>query len=69
MTIAIGTLMMKITRQLETSTSQPPRVGPITNEIPLHAVHWPIAAPRAAPEKVAVSTASEAGVRSAPATP
>ncbi len=66
---AIGTLRMKITRQLEASTSQPPTVGPITNEIPLHAVHWPIAAPRAGPENVAVSTASEAGTRSAPATP
>src|SRR5205823_1152668 len=63
------TLMRKITRQLEASTSQPPRVGPITKEIPLQAVHCPIAAPRAAPENVAVSMASEAGVRRAPATP
>src|SRR5204862_1210527 len=66
---AIGTLMRKIMRQLETSISQPPRRGPITVAIPLQAVHVPIAAPRSAPEKVAVSTAREAGVSSAPATP
>ena len=69
MTIAIGTLMRKITRQLEMPMSQPPRSGPITNEIPLHAVQVPIAAPRSAPENVDVIIASDAGVSSAPATP
>ena len=66
---AIGTLMRKITRQLEMLMSQPPTSGPMTNEIPLHAVHVPIAAPRSLPENVDVIIASEAGVSSAPAMP
>ena len=49
--------------------SQPPSSGPTTVEMPLHAVHVPIAAPRSSPEKVEVMTASDAGVSSAPATP
>ena len=61
--------MRKIKRQLVVSMSQPPIVGPITKEIPLHAVHWPIATPRAAPVNVAVSTASDVGTSSAPAMP
>ena len=69
MTAAIGRLSRKMTRQLETSTSQPPRVGPTMNEIPVQDVHCPIALPRAVPLKVAVIMASEAGVRSAPAMP
>ena len=56
-------------RQLETPISQPPSSGPITVEMPLHAVQVPIAAPRAAPENVPVIKASEAGVSSAPAMP
>ena len=49
MASAIGMLMRKMTRQLETSTSQPPRVGPRMNEIPVQDVHCPIALPRAVP--------------------
>ncbi len=56
-------------RQVETSTSQPPMVGPTMNEIPVQDVHCPMALPRAVPENVVVSIASEAGVRSAPAMP
>ena len=67
--IAIGTFRKKMTRQLETPISQPPSSGPMTVEMPLHAVHVPIAAPRSAPENVDVITASDAGVRSAPAIP
>ena len=66
---AIGTLMRKMSRQLETPMSQPPSSGPMTKEMPLHAVHVPIAAPRSGPENVDVITASDAGVRSAPAMP
>ena len=69
MASAIGTFSRKITRQLVTPISQPPSSGPTTVEMPLHAVHVPIAAPRSAPENVDVMTASEAGVSSAPATP
>ncbi len=68
-TAAIGTLMRKMSRQLEMPMSQPPSSGPTTKEMPLHAVHWPIAAPRSGPENVDVITASDAGVRSAPAMP
>src|SRR5881392_148153 len=66
---AIGTLMMKITRHEAMPISQPPTSGPITVEMPLHAVHVPIAAPRSAPENDEVITASDAGVSKAPATP
>ncbi len=58
-----------MTRQLETSTSQPPKVGPMMNEMPVQDVHCPMALPRAVPVKVAVIMAREAGVRSAPAMP
>src|SRR5438067_7391064 len=68
-TIAIGTFRKKITRQLEISISQPPSSGPTTVEMPLQAVQVPIAAPRSVPENVDVITASDAGVRSAPARP
>ena len=61
--------MMKTQRHDACVTSQPPTSGPITNAMPVHAVHVPIAAPRSSPLKVAVITASPAGVRSAPATP
>ena len=62
-------LMRKMTRQVETSTSQPPRVGPRMNEMPVQDVHCPMALPRAVPVKVVVIMAREAGVRSAPAMP
>ena len=47
-TVAItkGTLMAKIQRHVATSMSQPPASGPMTNAMPPHAVHEPIAAPR-----------------------
>ena len=61
--------MRKMSRQLEMPMSQPPSSGPMTKEMPLHAVHVPIAAPRSGPENVDVITASDAGVRSAPAMP
>ena len=64
-----GGLIRKMERQEATETSQPPMSGPITNEIPVHAVHVPIAAPRSSPAKFAVIVASAAGVRSAPETP
>ena len=66
---ATGTLRRKITRQLQTPISQPPSSGPNTVDVPLHAVQVPIAVPRSTPENVVVIIASEAGVRSAPATP
>ena len=55
MTTAIGMLIRKMARQVETSISQPPMVGPMMNEIPVQDVHWPMALPRAVPENVAVS--------------
>ena len=61
--------MAKIQRHEATSTSQPPTSGPTTNEIPDHAVHEPIAAPRSSGGKVATITASALGVSSAPNTP
>ena len=53
-TVAItkGTLMAKIQRQVATSMSQPPSSGPMTNAMPPHAVHEPIAAPRSSGGKV-----------------
>src|SRR5207253_5827986 len=67
--IVKGGLIRKMERQDATETSQPPTSGPITNEIPVHAVQVPIAAPRSSPAKFAVIVASAAGVRSAPETP
>ena len=67
--IANGTLMMNTQRQDAWVTSQPPTSGPITNAMPVHAVHAPIAAPRSSPLKVAAITARPAGVSSAPAMP
>ena len=61
MTIANGTLIRKIQRQLALVTSQPPARGPITNAIPVHAVQEPIAAPRASPLNVVAITASPPG--------
>ena len=68
-TIANGTLTRNTQRQPAFVTSQPPTSGPITNAIPVHAVHDPIAAPRASPLNVAAITASPAGVRTAPSAP
>jgi hypothetical protein len=62
-------LIRKIARHETASTSQPPRSGPMTNEMPVHAVHVPIALPRSSPLKTTVIVARAAGVRSAPATP
>ena len=64
-----GTLMAKIQRQSAASTSQPPASGPITNEIPDHAVQLPIAAPRSSGGKVETITANALGVSSAPNIP
>jgi hypothetical protein len=64
-----GTLMAKIQRQLATSISQPPTSGPMTNAIPPHAVHEPIAPPRSSGGKAAMMMASALGVSSAPKTP
>ena len=69
MTIANGTLIRNTQRQLALVTSHPPTSGPITNAIPVHAVHDPIAAPRASPLNVVAITASPAGVSTAPSTP
>ena len=69
MTTANGTLTRKIQRQDACSTSQPPPSGPITNAMPVHAVHAPIAAPRSSPLKVVAITARPAGVRIAPVAP
>ena len=66
---AIGTFKKKITRQLEIPISHPPSNGPTTVEMPLQAVHVPIAAPRSAPANVEVISARDAGVKSAPAMP
>jgi hypothetical protein len=61
--------MAKIQRQETSSISRPPPSGPITNAIPVHAVHDPIAPPRSSPEKVAVIRARLEGTSSAPAIP
>ena len=61
--------MAKIQRHDALSTSQPPTSGPITNAIPDHAVHEPIAAPRSSGRTSATITASALGVSSAPNTP
>src|SRR3954451_11849275 len=66
---ATGTLIKKMIRHVARPISQPPRSGPTTVEMPLHAVHVPIAAPRSGPLKDVVITASDAGVSSAPAIP
>ena len=67
--ITNGTLMAKIQRQLATSISQPPASGPMTNAIPPHAVHEPIAPPRSSGGKLATMTARALGVSIAPKTP
>ena len=64
-----GTLTRKTQRHDAWVTIQPPASGPITNAIPVHAVHVPTAAPRSSPSNVAVITARPAGVRTAPAAP
>ena len=61
--------MAKIQRQETNSISAPPPSGPITNAIPVHAVHEPIAAPRSSPGNVAVISARLEGTSSAPAMP
>ena len=62
-------LTPKMKRQETVSRISPPASGPITVEIPDHAVHVPIALPRSRSEKVAVMIPSVAGTRSAPVTP
>ena len=64
-----GTLIAKIQRQLATPMSHPPSSGPMTNAMPPHAVHEPIAAPRSSGGKLDTITASALGVSSAPKTP
>ncbi len=61
--------MAKIHRHETNSISAPPPSGPITNAMPVHAVHDPIAAPRSSPGNVAVISARLDGTSSAPATP
>ena len=62
-------LTPKMKRQETVSRISPPASGPITVEIPDHAVHVPIALPRSRSEKVAVMIPSVAGTSSAPVTP
>ena len=64
-----GTLIAKITRQENKSISAPPIGGPMRIEIPVQAVHEPIAAPRSSSPKVAVMIARVLGTSSAPAMP
>src|SRR5258708_23062517 len=59
------TLTAKIHRHPTASTSTPPSSGPITNAVPVHAVHVPIARDCAAPENRALIIASELGTRNA----
>ena len=61
--------MAKIHRHETNSISAPPPSGPITNAIPVHAVHDPIAAPRSSSGKTAVISARLDGTSSAPAIP
>ena len=60
-TRANGTLTRNTQRQDACSTSQPPASGPITKAMPVHAVHAPIAAPRASPVNVVAITARPRG--------
>ena len=64
-----GALTRKIHRQPARVTSSPPASGPAIAAIPPHAVHEPMAAPRSSSAKVAMITASAAGVSRAPITP
>ena len=67
---ASGTMLTpKIHRQPTASTRTPPSSGPITNAVPVHAVHVPIARDCAAPENRALIIASELGTRNAAPTP
>ena len=67
---ASGTMLTpKIHRQPTASTNTPPSSGPITNAVPVHAVHVPIARACAAPEKCELIIASELGTRNAAPTP
>ena len=68
-TITNGTLIRKIQRQDAPSISAPPTSGPTTVEMPVHAVHDPIAAPRSDSGKVAMMIASVLGTSSAPNAP
>ncbi len=64
-----GRLTQKIARQESSPIRAPPPAGPSTVAIPVQAVQVPTALPRASPEKVAATIASEPGTSSAPATP
>ena len=67
---ASGTMLTpKIHRQPTASTNTPPSSGPITNAVPVHAVHVPMARACAAPENRALIIASELGTRNAAPTP
>jgi hypothetical protein len=68
-TMISGTLIQNTKRHESASVRNPPAAGPARVEMPLHAVHVPIARPLASPSKVAVRIASEPGTRSAPARP
>ena len=69
MTITNGTLIRKIQRHDAASIKAPPPSGPITVEMPLHAVQVPIAPPRSSGGNVDMMIASVLGMSSAPATP
>ena len=69
MTAAGTTLSAKIQRHDAWSTSTPPISGPTTVEMPVQAVHDPIAAPRSSGGNVATISASVLGTSSAPAMP
>ncbi len=67
---ASGTMLTpKIHRQPTASTNTPPSSGPITNAVPVHAVHVPMARDCSAPENRALIIASELGTRNAAPTP
>ena len=64
-----GMLSAKIQRHEAESISCPPTSGPITVEMPDHAVHDPTAEPRCSGGKAVTMTASALGASSAPNTP
>ena len=61
--------MAKIQRQDVASTICPPKSGPGTVAMPVHAVHVPIARPRSPLAEGGDDHASVLGTRTAPATP
>ena len=64
-----GTLIRNATRQPAVSTRVPPMIGPSTVRAAVDAAQMPNARARATPSKAWVMSASEPGMRSAPAAP